>query len=161
MFHRSDQRSVQLNRPSSTKLTKDGEHGSHVVVAHELHPAEPHTLGWVDQRTSILNTIHPLCLCSWVRCWFDLADSSTRRRWHQWESWTDGVVFSRCSKLQVAWCSDQRHSFPWFFLCGFWLWTQRHLFIEVPGRPGPHKLSVKCGPHEKKSCFGLYNLKCP
>jgi len=24
---------------------------------------------------------------------------------------------------------------------------QGHLFVEVPRRPGPHKLSVQCGTH--------------
>jgi hypothetical protein len=41
-------------------LTKNQEHGSHVVV-HELHSTEPHTPGWVV-RTSILNIIHPICV---------------------------------------------------------------------------------------------------
>jgi len=37
LFNRSDQRRVQVDRPSSTVLTKDREHGSHIVVVHELH----------------------------------------------------------------------------------------------------------------------------
>jgi hypothetical protein len=32
-----------------------------------------------------------LCLCSWVRGWFDLADSSTRRGWHHC-----GLYSSKC-----------------------------------------------------------------
>ncbi|KEH26448.1 hypothetical protein MTR_6g060515 [Medicago truncatula] len=43
MFNRSDQRSVQLDRLSSTELAKDEEHVSHAVVVHELHLGEPHT----------------------------------------------------------------------------------------------------------------------
>jgi len=121
-----------------------------------------HTLPAESTNVDTQHNPPSVCLYSWVQGWFNSADSSTRRGWHQWESWTDGVVSPRCSKSQLAWCLDQWQSFPWFFLCGFRLWTQGHLFIEVPGRLGPQKLSVQCGPHEeKKICFRLYNLKCP
>jgi len=56
---------------------------------------------------------------SWRLTWF--ADRSTRRVWHQCESWIDWVVFSSCSKLQLAWCSDQWQICPWVFWCGLLL----------------------------------------
>jgi len=59
LFCRSNQRSVQLDRSSSTVLTKDSEHGSHVVVVCEFHPAEVKRTGWVGQWTSVFNTNHP------------------------------------------------------------------------------------------------------
>jgi len=80
-----------------------------------------------ERRYSILSTHR---VFSWVWGWFDPSDPLTQRGWHQYESWTNGVVFLRCSKLQPTWCSNQRQSFP-FYLCGFWLWKQEHIFIEV------------------------------
>ena len=120
LFNISNQRSVQHDQPSSTILTKDREHGyqslsfmSFIRLIRTL-PVES-----VDgRRYSTQHHPPSVCLCSRVGGWFDTADPSTRRGWHQCESWTGGVVSPCYSKLQLTWCSYQRQSFPCFF-CGF------------------------------------------
>jgi len=97
--------------------------------------------------------------------WFDPDDPSTRRDWHQCESWTNGVVFSRCNKLHLGWCSDQWQKFPCFFFpCGLLLMKTNTLIYKCFRVLWITKTTGAMLTTQKKivhNIFGLCNPKYP